>query len=267
MSKAIYYPGADRNAQWAARKFPGDQMNTNTVVLHTTESTGWPSYSTGYFPNLTYNAAAATRWRQHLPLDRSARALENRAGGVPTNTLNVVQVELVGTCDPKWHKAHGGLFWPTAPEAALDDVAAFLAFMAKEWGVKLVAPAKWPAYPTSYGNGGGQRMTGKQWLDFYGVAGHMHVPENDHGDPGNIAIAKILTKALVIVTGKPAAPAPPPPAAPKPTVPVEQARYEALLANEQQTEQRVLDVDAKVVALQAQVAEALDILKGDKANG
>lgn len=209
MTKAVNYPGADRASQWAAGRYPGDAMSTNCVVLHTTETTGWPSYSTGYYPNLTYHPGLR-KWRQHLPLNRSARALENRAGGVETNTANCVQVELVGTCDKGYRSKYGGIYWPDAPDDALDDLAAFLAFMHNEWGVKLIAPPKWPAYPSSYGNGAGQRMTGQQWRDFYGICGHMHVPENHHGDPGDIDIARLLVKAERLSGGTPVAPTPAP---------------------------------------------------------
>ncbi|MFE6719418.1 hypothetical protein ACFVDU_17800 [Streptomyces albidoflavus] len=47
-------------------------------------------------------------FRQHFPVDKSARALVNLSGGTETDTLNAFQVELAGTCDPaisaKWTK-------------------------------------------------------------------------------------------------------------------------------------------------------------------
>lgn len=215
MTKAIYYPGADRTSQWAFGKYPGDAMNTNCVVLHTTETLSWPSYSTGYYPTFTYHRGAKARWRQHLPVNRSARALEHPAGGPATNTANCAQVELVGTCDRSYKNRYGGIYWPEAPDDALEDVARFLAWMKTEWGVRLVAPPKWPAYPQSYGNGAGQRMSPQQWHDFYGVCGHMHVPTNHHGDPGNIDIARLLVMAERISGGQAITPAPKP--APKPT--------------------------------------------------
>lgn len=211
MTKDLYYPGADRTSQWAFGRYPGDVMSTNCVVLHTTETLGWPSYSTGYYPTLTYHyGARGARWRQHLPINRSARALENRSGGVETNTANCAQVELVGTCDPAYKRKHGGLYWPEAPDEALEDLAAFLAWMHNEWGVKLIAPRLWPAYPKSYGNRAGQRMTASQWRDFYGVAGHMHVPEQSHGDPGAIDIGRLLVMAERLSGAQPVTPTPKP---------------------------------------------------------
>lgn len=197
------YPGASR-ANWYQDDFGGDAMEVNVVVLHTTETRNLPGYGGGgSAPNLTAVpdlSAKKLRWYQHFDVETSSRALQNLRGGVETNTLNVCQVELVGTCDPKAHKKwqdayQSHIFWPDAPEWALLGVARFLAWMHEEHGVPLTGPKAWPAYPKSYGNGGGQRMSGAKWNEFKGVCGHMHVPENDHGDPGAIDFARILKHA------------------------------------------------------------------------
>lgn len=213
MTRAAYYPKADRTTQNFGSKFRGSPIHPNVVTLHTTEGMGWDNYEGGATaPNLTGMPFIKKRnleWRQHFSLAVSSRSLVNLAGGVETNTLNVVQIELVGTCDPQhretWGKKKAGvdyIYWPDAPEWALRDLADFLAWMHTEWALNLKAPAKWPAYPTSYANGGKQRMTNRQWQNFYGVCGHMHVPENVHGDPGNIDIKKVLDLAKGNVTPK-----------------------------------------------------------------
>lgn len=209
--RSAYYPAADRVTQDFSSKFSGSPIHPNVVCLHTTEGLGWDSYGGGAIaPNLTANPIIAKKriaWRQHYSLAESSRALVNLTGGVETNTLNVVQVEMVGTCDPthrqSWGSKRAGvdyIYWPDAPEWCIEQVGDFLAFMHTEWALNLSAPAKWPAYPTSYGNGGGQRMTANQWNNFYGVCGHMHVPENVHGDPGNIDIAAMLAHAKQLTT-------------------------------------------------------------------
>jgi hypothetical protein len=192
------YPGAS-TAYFYQNRWGGDLMEVNVIVLHTTEGRSLPDYRGGAdAPNLTAVpdfAAKKLRWHQHFDIDRSSRALVNAAGGVTTNTNNVCQVELVGTCDPSTHKKWGSaehIYWPDAPDWALAELAAFLRWMNTEHGVPLSGPAKWPAYPTSYANGGGQRMTGAQWDAFRGVCGHMHVPENVHGDPGAIDFTKLI---------------------------------------------------------------------------
>lgn len=207
------YPGAS-TAYFYQNRFGGDLMEVNVVVLHTTEGRNLPDYGGGgSAPNLTAVpdfAAKRLKWFQHFDIDRSSRALRNLAGGVTTNTNNVVQVELVGTCDPVTHAAwvkagYDHIYWPEAPDWALNDVADFLAWAHAQHGVPLVGPSKWPAYPTSYANGGGQRMAHATWNAFKGVCGHMHVPENDHGDPGSINFPELLKLAK---GGAPTAPAP-----------------------------------------------------------
>ncbi|MFJ5773898.1 peptidoglycan-binding protein [Streptomyces sp. NPDC093094] len=194
------YPGSSR-ANWYQDDFPGDPMEVDVVVLHTTEGRTLPGYGGGASaPNLTAVPdfeAKRLRWFQHFDIEVSSRALANLRGGVETNTLNVCQVELVGTCDPKTHAkwkdaGHTHVFWPKAPQWAVDGIARFLSWMHEEHGVPLSGPGSWPSYPKSFGKGGGQRMSGAQWQNFQGVCGHMHVPENDHGDPGSIDFGRLL---------------------------------------------------------------------------
>jgi hypothetical protein len=188
------YPGAS-TAYWYQGAYPGSPMEVNVVVLHTTEGTTLPSYGGGaQAPNLTARpdfAAKKLDWFQHFDIETSSRALRNAAGGVETNTLNVCQVELVGTCDPATHQrwqaaGQAHIYWPEAPDWALAELAAFLRWMHAEHGV---------AYPGSYGTSGGQRLSGAQWQAFTGVCGHMHVPENDHGDPGSIDFPRLIALA------------------------------------------------------------------------
>lgn len=197
------YPGASK-AHWFQDDYPGDAQEVNVVVLHTTEGRTLPDYDGGAVaPNLTAVpdfAAKKLRWYQHFDFDRSSRALVNLRGGVETNTLNVSQVELVGTCDPathaKWTKSgYQHIYWPQAPDWALRGVAAFLAWAHSQHGVPLTGPKTWKAYPGSYGASNGVRFSFDAWEDFTGICGHQHAPENLHGDPGAINFARILELA------------------------------------------------------------------------
>lgn len=202
------YSKADTKAQWFQDDYPGAAINPNVTVIHTTEGTGWPSYGGGasapHYTAMPDFKNERLIWRAHFPDERSARALRNLSGGVETNTLNCVQVELIGTCDPATHKRWGSaphIFWPAAPEWALRDLAAFLADQHKRHGTKLQAP-EFLAYPASYG-ASRVRMTFAEWRGFYGVCGHQHVPENSHGDPGALPIGKVLAYAKETAPPKP----------------------------------------------------------------
>ncbi|MGC4928086.1 peptidoglycan-binding domain-containing protein [Streptomyces sp. DT117] len=204
MARPQSYPKADTRTQWYQSKYPGSTMNANVGVIHTTEGTDWPSYGGGTSaPTITAKPdfkAKKLLYRQHFPIDKSARALVNASGGTETNTLNAFQVELIGTCDPathrKWSKAgYTYIFWPEAPDWALRDLAELFAWLDKEHGIPLKCSVKFLPYPKSYASAGGQRLSAKAWQAYYGWLGHQHVPENFHGDPGDFPIEKVLAYA------------------------------------------------------------------------
>lgn len=196
------YPKADAKAQWFGDRYAGGEIDGNVVVMHSTEGMGWPAYQGGAVaPQLTYHPGVRG-WRQHFPLNRSARALIDANGGVATNRGNAIQVELVGTCDPafyaKWKKNYPDLvLWSDPPDWALDDIAAFIRWCDAEmpkFNPQQRVPRGWVSYPDSYGLHAKQRLTNAEWDSFYGVLGHQHVPENDHGDPGAFPIERLLAK-------------------------------------------------------------------------
>lgn len=199
------YPGAERGRHWYQDTYGGDAMESNVIVWHTTETDSLPGYGGGASaPNLTALPDIAdrrVRWFQHFDFDVSSRALENDAGGVETNTLNACQVELVGTCDPAhrstWDGRRAGrdyIYWPDAPDWALAELGKFVRWAYEEHGVQMRSDVDWTPYPESYG-GGSYRLSGAEWLDTYGHVGHQHVPENDHGDPGDLNFARVLEHA------------------------------------------------------------------------
>lgn len=217
------YSKANTTAQWFQDDYPGSVLNltaeTMVLVVHTTEGMTWPGYNGGATaPNYTGMpplGSKAGSWRAHFPDERSSRALRNLSGGVATNTLNAVQVELIGTCDPAHAKTWGSkkagvdyVYWPNANDAQLKWLAHFVADMRKRHGLRLVFPT-FKAYPGSYG-ATSTRLTFAEWRNFAGICGHQHVPENAHGDPGNINMAKVVSFAKAILD-----PTPTPPAAPR----------------------------------------------------
>ena len=224
------YSKANKTKQWFEKLFPGSVMrltpSTMVLVLHTTEGYSWPGYNGGATsPNYTGQPPLPSiddEWRAHCNDERSSRALENRIGGVQTNTQSAVQVELIGTCDPKHKNSWNGkgkvlagrdyVYWPNATEEQLKWLAEFVADMNKRHGLVLKAPFKFNAYPSSYGDNNGDRMSFAEWNKFVGICGHQHVPENSHGDPGNLNIARVivLAKAIVNPVLPPIKPAPKP---------------------------------------------------------
>jgi hypothetical protein len=215
-------PGASQTYFYGTGQFSGSDMEINCGVAHTTEGRTVPSYADASgrrgsnaptATGLPDCAAKKLRWYQHYDVDESARALANKLGGVSTNTANVFQIELVGTCDPKardaWERAGHRqnvdfIFWPEAPEWALAEVAWLVRWLHDYHGVPLTCARDWLAYgtdgrrpgvvPASYG-ASPARMSFAEWQDFKGWCGHQHVPENDHGDPGSMDFARVIQLA------------------------------------------------------------------------
>lgn len=217
------YAKANRTAQWFSTKFSSAIYRPNKGCWHSTETMGWPGYDGGAkAPGYTVKPDIPGRralWRAHFEDEESSRALVNLAGGVQTNVNRVVQIEIVGTCDPKHSKSWNGqgvylqgrdyLFVPASPDWFLDELAAFVADMNRRHGIPLTSKVEaWRAYPSSYGPTS-SRLTQAEWNAFTGWCGHQHVPENNHGDPGNFPMATVLAKAAAIL--KPPTPVPPKP--------------------------------------------------------
>jgi hypothetical protein len=237
MTRATMYPPADRTSQWFANAYPGSIMalTAPVFVLHTTEGGNtWPGYGGGAVaPTITALPDYTNQkllFRQHFPLNMSARALRNLSGGVQTNTAGAIQIELCGTCVP----GGPGMYWPEAPDWALRSLAEFVNFLRAEWGLPTTLPPRgFKAYPAG---GDTQRLSFAEWVNFSGICGHQHVPENDHSDPGLFPIQRLLN----FVNGE----TPPPPPVEKDwfDMATQQDLNNALLAFAQSPEARFLRV-------------------------
>lgn len=176
----LWYPNATRDPQE-----DGGSMTAGPArgILHTTESSGYPSYRPGTHPHFTVwvDAAGVPRIRQHVPLNRAARALMHPAGTIDTNRHGAIQIE-IATFAAKV---------TAAPRSLLVATRTLMRWIEQQAGVHRHAP-RFKAYPSSYGTNNGVRFTDQQWADFNGWCGHQHVPENDHGDPGLIDITYLL---------------------------------------------------------------------------
>lgn len=200
MTKAQIYPKADAQTQWWENNFDRDTFSEiEKVLLHSTETPGWPGYKSGASaPTLTYYAKKRL-WRQHNKIGSSARALVDPSGtAVRENRDDVVQIEIIAYADEKVADTVSGSVKITELTADnLRDLAEFIVWLRKEWGGPPKTYAKFIPYPGSYGNSV-VRMSGSQYDGFRGVLGHMHASGNMHGDPGAIDIATIAQLVNVL---------------------------------------------------------------------
>jgi hypothetical protein len=154
-------------------------------VLHTTEGRSWPDYSGWtHEPHLTVMPlpGEGILVHQHLPLERSAYALKNPAGGVQTNRARAVQIELIGTCDTSDRTMYQ---WVEADDVVLAELwRRVIVPVSASMGIFSSSSVRWEPYPGSYGLRNPNRLSPGEWTSYNAWCGHAHVPENEHGDPG-----------------------------------------------------------------------------------
>lgn len=160
-------------------------------VLHTTEGGAVyvPSASSYYghssWPHGTVaRVAGVARIVQHIAINRAARAMVNKPGGVETNRACAVQLEI------GWYAARIS----ELPADLAAAVADWVLWVAAQTGVPLTGPefvgqnAGWQLTTAT----ARQRFSAAAWLAFSGVCGHQHVPENVHWDPGALDLASLV---------------------------------------------------------------------------
>lgn len=193
--KAPLYPSANRTARYWPNGGGILQSSLDKLVLHSTETTGLPSYSNGgTAPDLTIDPWGETLkvWQHFRSVAMSAKALRD-TGGFAENRDHVAQVEIIGYSDPR--QVSSGKYLPTAPDEVLRRIAEVTAWFHVEWGIPLAKPTQpWPYYPNSYGKNNGARMSTAQFDAYSGILGHLHVPDSVHGDP-SLDIDKVLAFA------------------------------------------------------------------------
>lgn len=157
------------------------------IVLHTVEGSGRYSYDPSsyygnpYWPHATIDPDGI---HQHLPIDVSAFALYNAAGGAETNRADAIQ------CEVLWYAGR----IDELPDDIMGHLADWVRWVAEQTGT----PLNFAEFrgDGSYGEDAPQRFGAQEWLNFSGICGHQHVPENDHWDPGAFPVER-LRRAIV----------------------------------------------------------------------
>jgi hypothetical protein len=174
-----WYPAATKSLGNPGAAFNGGPFRG---VLHTTEGGSAAGAIGAYkqhnsWPHFTVDRDGKVY--QHIGIDVSARALQNRSGGVETNRDSAIQIEVVG--------------WASKPDWPLPQVAAMILLMRwieAQTGIKPEGPTFGDS--KQYGLRNPLEFMPQDWDDFNGWCGHQHVPENDHWDPGAINLSNLL---------------------------------------------------------------------------
>lgn len=129
------------------------------------------------------------RIAQLLELGAVCGALENHEGGVETNRIAAVQIEVAGFSQERPY---------TFGKGTDDPLAALLGALRIEVGIPLSRP-----FPDAMPPGGSNvwaresfaRRSAGKWGTTPGWFGHVEIPENSHWDPGALQWAKIFARA------------------------------------------------------------------------
>lgn len=178
-----------------------------TGVVHTIEGSlesGLGVFRRHYAPHF---ALEGNRVVQLVPLGTMAAALENRPGGVETNSITRVQIELAG------HSHQEPWECDATTRNALADL---LATLVRAAGIPLERPFPDEMPPPPWATVSFERRNAGKWGRVAGWYGHVEVPENEHWDPGAFRWSRLLERAKTLANGdraelsaQPAAPRPP----------------------------------------------------------
>ena len=166
------------------------------IVLHTTEVTRrireWvPNW---LFPSQVVCDPLPSQRDiiQCLRLDRAGKSLVNASGGVNTNTINCIQVEINGISASAEHWDDEWLTWIGA-----EVIAPIIRWIRAVGGdIDLSQVTKVGPVPTNPTQNKAQRMSFNEWNNFNGICAHVDVPENDHLD------TKLLNRDRIVSAAK-----------------------------------------------------------------
>lgn len=111
---------------------------------------------------------------QLVPLNLAARSLAHPSGP-ETNRANAIQIEIVGFA----REAHD---WS---DRTYSNIADLTRWISRVFGV----PHR---CKVSFKVSGAAKLSGQDFYEYAGLIGHQHVPGNDHTDPGDFRVGKIL---------------------------------------------------------------------------
>jgi hypothetical protein len=146
-------------------------------------------------PHLWYDPVSRDL-HQTVPFSRSAFALW-QGNGVYTNRARAIQVELAGFSE----------YEPVETLQQLTNIAEDVIVPICQWVAMVSGQIDLNNVTGPFTISGSasefapQRFSEHLWTHFNGVCGHVHVPGNDHWDPGAMNLQRIAQHAALIVGG------------------------------------------------------------------
>ncbi len=155
--------------------FATEDGKPNKIILHTTEGTtnGYDAYPAGdKYPAHFIVDLKKKEGYQNFAIDQPALAVKEMDREGP------IQIEIVGFSDPTSNGYTPEYDVNNFSEEDWDYLVTLLRAISEKTGVPLTSSVVWGK--------SGARMGVEEFIEYEGILGHMHVPGNDHTDPGNI---------------------------------------------------------------------------------
>lgn len=168
---------------------PGDHIDLSkppTGIVHTIEgglASGMGVFRQHYAPTF---AVGPHRIIQCVPLGFMAAAVENHPGGVETNRIARVQIEVEGHSETRPY---------SFPVEIEETVAALMAELRVVAEIPLTHPFPDAMPPPPWATEKFSRRHAGLWGKKPGWYGHVEVPENEHWDPGALQWDRLFAKA------------------------------------------------------------------------
>ena len=146
----------------------------NKILLHSTEGTtnGFAAYGDNKYPaHFTLDPRKKTV-SQHFSIYQPSLAIADHDKSGP------IQIEIVGFSTPSSAGFSEDAYLQNFSDEDWDYLAKVLRAISEETGISLTSSVNWAD--------GTKRLSDQEFVEYKGVLGHMHVPDNDHTDPGDI---------------------------------------------------------------------------------
>ncbi|MEE0888572.1 MAG: hypothetical protein U0L97_05210 [Candidatus Saccharimonadaceae bacterium] len=146
----------------------------NKILLHSTEGTtnGFAAYFDNKYPAHFVIDPRERKTSQEFSIYQPSLAIVGHDKSGP------IQIEIVGFSTPRSEGYSQEADLNNFSNEDWDYLAKILKAISEETGIPLTSSVSWTE--------GTERLGDQEFIDYKGVLGHMHVPGNDHTDPGDI---------------------------------------------------------------------------------
>ena len=188
-----HYPGSKNDYRGRATTYgplPSHGKSKVSLVLHTTETKGMPSFGNGdTAPHYVYDPRDRSWYVWAEWEDGYVGTMKGHTTGGHGN-CQAFQVEILAYSDKSIAQSVGGLWVGDLDDTDYQHLAAFYAWAMDRYGIGPYCTPT-PAGGWRYGTSSPHRMSVSEWDQFSGLTAHGAVPGNTHWDTGVLDLVRI----------------------------------------------------------------------------